>query len=85
LNPYRALDEAAQASAASIRNIWRWFCLGTGRSDASDLSQAAILGTELAEERADPSPGCFDRPLAGLAQKCLELGEDLLDWVEVGE
>jgi len=33
---------------------------------------------------ADASPGGFDGSLCGLSQQCFELGEDLLDWVEVG-
>jgi hypothetical protein len=36
------------------------------------------------EERSDPFRGCFDGSLGGLSEKCFELGEDLLDWVEIG-
>lgn len=36
------------------------------------------------EELADPPPCCLDGPFFGLSQERFELGEDLLDGVEVG-
>lgn len=36
------------------------------------------------EQGADAPPCCLDRPLSCLAQEMLELGEDLLDRIEVG-
>ena len=39
---------------------------------------------EAVEEVADALPGGFDGSLGGLAQQGLELGEDLLDGIEVG-
>jgi len=36
------------------------------------------------EERSGASPGGFDGALAGLAHEVLELGEDLLDRIEIG-
>ena len=36
------------------------------------------------EELADAPPGGFDGALGGLAEQGLELGEDLLDGIEVG-
>ena len=43
----------------------------------------AFGGGEVVEEGADASPGGFDGALGGLAQKSLQLGEDLLDGVQV--
>ena len=42
------------------------------------------MGWELTEECADLAPGRLDCALVGLAQEGLELGEDLLDGIEVG-
>ena len=36
------------------------------------------------EERADAPPSVFDGPLCGVAHSVFELGEDLLDRVEIG-
>ena len=36
------------------------------------------------EERADAAPSVFDGPLGGFAHSVFELGEDLLDRVEIG-
>jgi hypothetical protein len=36
------------------------------------------------EERAEAPPGVFDGPLCGVAHSVFELGEDLLDRVEIG-
>jgi hypothetical protein len=38
---------------------------------------------EALEQGADALPGCFDAAFYGLAQQGLELGEDLLDRIEV--
>ena len=35
------------------------------------------------EEFADPRPGCLDGSLGGFAEQGLELGEDLLDGIEI--
>jgi len=37
----------------------------------------------MAEQGSDLSPGVFDGPLGGFAEQGLELGEDLLDGIEV--
>lgn len=44
----------------------------------------AFLAAEGVEERADALPGCLGSSLCGFAQEVLELGEHLLDQVEVG-
>ncbi len=44
----------------------------------------AFVWSEVVEQGADAAPGGFDGPLVGLAEQSLELGEDLLDRVEVG-
>jgi hypothetical protein len=36
------------------------------------------------EERADAAPSVFDGPLGGFAHSVFELGEDLLDRIEIG-
>jgi hypothetical protein len=38
----------------------------------------------VAEEIADAAPGGLDRARVGFAQQGLELGEDLLDRIEIG-
>lgn len=35
------------------------------------------------QEYADALPSCFDGSLGGLSQQRFELGEDLLDWIEI--
>ena len=44
----------------------------------------AFRGREALEQRADAFPSCFDATFCGFAQQCLELDEDLLNWIEVG-
>lgn len=38
----------------------------------------------MVEQGADTFPCCLDGSLSGFSQECLELGEELLDWIEVG-
>ncbi len=42
------------------------------------------MGCECVEQISNPVPEGINGTLGGLAQQCLELGEELLDWVEVG-
>jgi hypothetical protein len=44
----------------------------------------AFLGRMGLQERSDAFPRGFDGSLRGLVQRCFELGEDLLDRIEVG-
>ena len=43
----------------------------------------AFLGCELIEEGADFAPDGFFASLGCLSEQVFEVGEDLLDWVEV--
>src|ERR1700736_1952195 len=43
----------------------------------------AFFGREMIKERTDLAPGRLDGALCGLAQQVLELGEDLLNGVEI--
>jgi len=43
----------------------------------------AFFGREIIKERTDLAPGRLDGALCGLAQRVLELGEDLLNGVEI--
>ena len=42
------------------------------------------MWSEGVEEAADAAPGCVDGSLSGFAQECLQLGEHLLDRVQIG-
>src|SRR5947209_556123 len=44
----------------------------------------AFVWKEAVEQSADSLPGRVKSPLCGLAQELFELGEDLLDRVEIG-
>ena len=59
------------------------FVLGGSISSVSEIV-GALGGGEALEQRADAFPGCLDAAFCGLAQQCLELGEDLLDRIELG-
>src|SRR3954469_9646278 len=43
----------------------------------------AFDGCEGIEQRSDGGPEAFDRPLGGFAQECFELGEGILNRVEI--
>jgi len=45
----------------------------------------AFVGAELVEELSDPAPEIFSYSLRRLAKQSFELGEGVLDWVEIGE
>ena len=55
-------------------------------ADISGIDEVslAFVGIEVVEEEAGSFPGCLDGSFGGLSHQVLELGEDLLDRVEVG-
>ena len=44
----------------------------------------AFLGCEAVEQGADALPSCFDRSFGGFSKQRFELGEHLLDGIEIG-
>src|SRR5437870_2042648 len=90
--PYNTATGSSEASSflglsrveepQSLRNysIFRSGCIV-----ASGLEVVgAFDGCEGIEQRANGGPEAFDRPLGGFAQECFELGEGILDRIEIG-
>lgn len=42
------------------------------------------MGREASEQRADALPGCFDSSFSSLSEQRFQLGEHLLDGIEIG-
>src|SRR6516162_6227802 len=89
---------AERGTPASYGAVWRFFkregislkkSLYASEQDRADIAGVdevvgAFLGFEAVEECADAAPGGLGGARIGFAQQGLELGEDLLDRVEVG-